>query len=153
MVKDKKQLYRIKMSESLDYSQSPNPISIKDGYLTNNDEFVLLDEIEANKTANFLFATIEPYGKAFTATELKVLQLPKSELSEILLNQLEGQEAFGDNDTNLSEKFYYGDVFQTIQNENFETDTVLDDIYSEPNSELEVLVALAKDYEYVMLIS
>ena len=46
--------------------------------------------------------------------KLSIMDIPKSVLSEALINELDGRETFMDTDKSTDERIYSGDVFEAI---------------------------------------
>jgi len=144
------QLYRIKLSEP--YKVEAN--EVKNGYLAFEGQYVLLARKQALRKSVELRGIIEKFGNDISSSELKVLQIPRGDISKELLRQLDGRETFSDSDGSLSELLYYGSIFETIGGELIEAakinSTFIDDTL---DIELNVLISLCSDYEYVMLIN
>jgi hypothetical protein len=151
-----KQLYRVRLNEG----HTAKPDQIAEGYLGNDNSIdpALYSKSEAQKKAKMFGGSVEPFGKAYHLNELKMAQIPKEQLSTELLNELKDRESFADVDTDLDEKIYSADKFETILGEVDEaieqqllvrvgkkTQDLID--------ELLVLIELTKDYEYVMITS
>jgi hypothetical protein len=150
------QLYRVKLNEG----HTAKPYQIAVGYLGNysTTDPALYSKSEAQKNAKMFGGKIEKFGKDYSLNELKMVQIPKEQLSKELLNELNDRESFTDTDSDLDEKVYSADVFEAVLNEVDEaieqellvrvgkdTQTLID--------ELLVLIELTKNYEYVMIIS
>ena len=147
------QLYRIQLSENAPLRES-EPQNVKDGYLAFEGQYEILPRKAALQKAIKYDGAMVKYGKAISTSELKVLQIPRGDISKELLRQLDGRETFSDSDGSLSELLYYGSIFETIGGELIEAakinSTFIDDTL---DIELNVLISLCSDYEYVMLIN
>lgn len=149
-----KQLYRVKLNEG--HTAKPDQIAV--GYLGNDNSIdpALYSKSEAQKKAKMFGGSVEPFGKAYHLNELKMVQIPKKQLSERLLNELKDRESFADVDTDLDEKIYSADIFEAILGE--VDDAIENQLLVRVGKktqdlidELLVLIELTKDYEYVMI--
>lgn len=148
------QLYRVKLNEG----HTAKPDQIAGEYLGGyaNIDPMLYTRSEANKKARMFGGTIEPFGRDYTVDKLKVIQIPKAQLSQALINELQGREVFLDTDNLLEEVMYSSDVFETILCEQYEYFNKQKLIrvgkeYQVLVDELLVLDEISKDSQYVML--
>jgi hypothetical protein len=150
-----KQLYRVKLYEG----HTAKPKQVSGEYLGNyaTTDPALYSKGEAQKKAKMFGGKIEPFGKVYHFTELKVMQLSSEQISEKLMSELRGREEFVDTDNDLDEAFYSADVFEAIL---CEVDQMINKqklvtwgSYQPLIDELLVLNELSKEYQYVMLIS
>ena len=74
------QLYRVKLNEG----HTAKPDQIAGEYLGGyaNIDPMLYTRSEAHKKARMFGGTIEPFGRDYTVDELKVIQIPKAQLSQ-----------------------------------------------------------------------
>lgn len=150
------QLYRVKLNEG----HTATADQVAEGYLGNYATIdpALYTRGEAQKKAKMFGGSIEPFGRDYTVDELKIIQIPKAQLSQFLINELQDREVFVDTDYGLQEAMYSSDVFETILGEVTEgveqqllirvgkqTQLLID--------ELLVLDTICKDSQYVMLTS
>jgi hypothetical protein len=150
------QLYRVKLNEG--HTARPDQIAGEylGGYATIDP--MLYTHNEALKKARMFGGSIEPFGRNYTIDTLKVIQIPKDQLSKALINELQGREVFIDTDNLLEEVMYSSDVFETIlgeQYEYFEKQTLIR-IGKEHQvlvDELTVLDEICKNSQYVMITS
>ena len=148
------QLYRVKLNEG--HTARPDQIAGEylGGYATIDP--MLYTHNEALKKARMFGGSIEPFGRNYTIDTLKVIQIPKDQLSKALINELQGREVFIDTDNLLEEVMYSSDVFETIlgeQYEYFEKQTLIR-IGKEHQvlvDELTVLDEICKNSQYVMI--
>ena len=147
------QLYRILLSENTSIHKS-KPRSVKDSYLAYDGQYVLLPYREALKKAVKVNGTIVKYGKDISTSKLKILQICSGDISNELLKELDGRETFDDSDGSESELLYNGDIFETIGGELIETAKIKGTFINDTlDIELNVLISLCSDYEYIMLIN
>ena len=147
------QLYRVRLQEG----HTARPDQISGEYLGNYATIdpTLYTRSEANKKARMFGGSIEPFGRDYAVDELKVIQIPKAQLSQALINELQHREIFVDTDYGLQEVMYSSDVFETIlgeQYEYFEKQTLIR-VGKEHQvlvDELLVLDEICKDSQYVM---
>ena len=150
------QLYRVRLQEG----HTARPDQISGEYLGNYATIdpTLYTRSEANKKARMFGGSIEPFGRDYAVDELKVIQIPKAQLSQALINELQGREIFIDTDNLLEEVMYSSDVFEAIlgeQYEYFEKQTLIR-IGKEHQvlvDELMVLDEICKNSQYVMFTS
>lgn len=150
------QLYRVKLQEG----HTARPDQICGEYLGSYATIdpMLYTRSEAQKKARMFGGSIEPFGRDYTVDELKVIQIPKAQLSQTLINELQGREVFLDTDNLLEEVLYSSDVFEAILGEQFEAfeQQLLIRIGKEYQvlvDELMVLDEICKNSQYVMLTS
>ena len=143
------QLYRVKLNEG----HTAHPDQVAGEYLGNYSTIdpALYTRGEAQKKAKVFGGTIEAFGKNYAIDELKVIQLNRKDISNHVLRELEGREAFKDVDDDLCEFMYYGDVFAGILGEH--TEQTLLSFNQGVIDELLVLDTLCGEYQYVMLTS
>jgi hypothetical protein len=147
------QLYRVKLNEG----HTAKPDQIAGDYLGGyaNIDPMLYTHMEAVKKARMFGGSIEKFGRDYTIDKLKVIQIPKVQLSQALINELKNREVFIDTDNMLEEVMYSSDVFETIlgeQYEYFEKQTLIR-VGKEHQvlvDELMVLDEICKDSQYVM---
>jgi hypothetical protein len=150
------QLYRVKLNEG----HTARPDQIAGDYLGGYETIdpMLYTRREATKKAKMFGGSIVPFGRDYHLNELKVIQIPKAQLSERLLNELRDREVFTDTDNMLEEVMYSSDVFEAIlgeQYEYFEKQTLIR-VGKEHQvlvDELLVLDEICKDSQYVMITS
>jgi hypothetical protein len=150
------QLYRVRLNEG----HTAMPDQIAGDYLGGYETIdpMLYTRREATKKAKMFGGTTEPFGRNYTIDKLKVIQIPKSQLSQALINELKDREVFIDTDNMLEEVMYSSDVFEAIlgeQYEYFEKQTLIR-VGKEHQvlvDELLVLDEICKDSQYVMLTS
>ena len=150
------QLYRVRLNEG----HTARPDQISGEYLGNYATIdpMLYTHMEAVKKARMFGGSIEPFGRDYTIDKLKVIQIPKAQLSQALINELKDREVFIEIDNMLEEVMYSSDVFEAIlgeQYEYFEKQTLIR-VGKEHQvlvDELLVLDEICKDSQYVMLIS
>lgn len=150
------QLYRVKLQEG----HTAKPDQISGEYLGNyaTIEPALYTRGEAQKKARMFGGSIEAFGRDYTVDELKVIQIPKTQLSQALINELQDREVFLDTDNMLEEVMYSSDVFEAIlgeQYEYFEKQTLIriGKQHQLLVDELLVLDTICKDSQYVMFTS
>jgi len=147
------QLYRVRLNEG--HTARPDQIAgdYLGGYETIDPALYTLSE--ARKKARAFGGSTEPFGRDYTVDELKVIQIPKIQLSQSLLNELKGREIFVDTDNLLEEVMYSSDVFEAILGEVDEEIKLQGLItwgrYQPFIDELLVLNELTKDSQYVMI--
>ena len=141
------QLYRVKLNEG----HLARPDQVANGYLGLYETIdpALYKKGEAQRKAQMFGGTIEPFGKNYAIDEAKIIQLNKKDISDHVLRELEGREAFRDADPDLYEFMYYGDVFAGILGEHSEQ-TLLS-FNQGVIDELLVLDNLCAEYQYVMV--
>ena len=150
------QLYRVRLNEG----HTARPDQISGEYLGNYATIdpMLYTHMEAVKKARMFGGSIEPFGRDYTIDKLKVIQIPKAQLSQALINELKDREVFIEIDNMLEEVMYSSDVFEAIlgeQYEYFEKQTLIR-VGKEHQvlvDELLVLDEICKDSQYVMLTS
>ena len=150
------QLYRVRLKEG----HTAKPDQIAGEYLGNYATIdpMLYTHMEAVKKARMFGGSIEPFGRDYNIDRLQVIQIPKVQLSQALINELKGREVFLDTDNLLEEVMYSSDVFEAIlgeQYEYFEKQTLIR-IGKEHQvlvDELLVLDEICKDSQYVMITS
>jgi len=147
------QLYRVRLNEG--HTARPDQIAgdYLGGYETIDPALYTLSE--ARKKARAFGGSTEPFGRDYTVDELKVIQIPKIQLSQSLLNELKGREIFVDTDNLLEEVMYSSDVFEAILGE-IDEEIKLQKLitwmrYQPFIDELLVLNELTKDSQYVMI--
>jgi len=148
------QLYRVRLNEG----HTARPDQIAGDYLGGYETIdpMLYTRREATKKAKMFGGSIVPFGRDYAVDELKVIQIPKTQLSKTLINELQGREVFLDTDNLLEEVMYSSDVFETIlgeQYEYFEKQTLIR-VGKEHQvlvDELLVLDEICKDSQYVMI--
>ena len=148
------QLYRVRLNEG----HTARPDQISGEYLGSyaNIDPILYTHMEAVKKARMFGGSIEPFGKKYTIDKLEVIQIPKNQLSQALINELRDREVFTDTDNMLEEVMYSSDVFEAILgelHESFESQTLIR-VGKEHQvlvDELMVLDEICKDSQYVML--
>ena len=147
------QLYRVKLNEG----HTAKPDQIAGEYLGNYSTIdpALYTRAEAHKKARMFGGSIEAFGRDYTVDELKVIQIPKAQISQALINELQHREIFVDTDYGLQEVMYSSDVFETIlgeQYEYFEKQTLImvGKEHQVLVDELLVLDEICKDSQYVM---
>lgn len=101
--------------------------------------------IEAKKVGG----VIEKHGREYTTNKMSIIQLNKSELSDAVIRDLNGREAFKDADPDLNEFIYYGDVFAGMLNEHLEKSEIY--FNQDTIDELLILDTLCGNFEYIML--
>ncbi len=136
------QIYRVKLNEPENHS---NAIQVVNGYLGKEKPFLYKRE-DALVEALCYNGKIEPVGKNYRTDVLKLIQIPRNQISTELLELLESEATFYDTDKDLSEKIYYGNVFNMMDDE---TKPFSNEILEE----LAVLDEISTDYQYVMLIT
>lgn len=149
-------LYRVRLNEG--HTAKPDQIAGEylGGYASIDP--MLYTHMEAVKKARMFGGSIEPFGRDYTIDRLQVIQIPKSQLSQALINELKDREVFIDTDNMLEEVMYSSDVFEAIlgeQYEYFEKQTLIR-VGKEHQvlvDELLVLDEICKDSQYVMLTS
>ena len=148
------QLYRVKLNEG----HSAKPDQIAGGYLGNYSTVdpALYTEREAKKKAKMFGGSIEKFGIEYTVDKINVIQIPKSQLSQALVDELNGREVFADTDNQLGELMYCSDVFEAILGEQYEYFDKQKLIRVGQDSqklvdELMVLNEICIDSQYVML--
>ena len=148
------QLYRVKLNEG----HSAKPEQIAAGYLGNYSTIdpALYTEREAKKKAKMFGGSIEKFGIEYTVDKINVIQIPKHQLSQALVDELNGREVFADTDTQLGELMYCSDVFEAIlgeQYEYFEKQTLIrvGKEYQVLVDELMALDEICRDSQYVMV--
>jgi hypothetical protein len=148
------QLYRVKLNEG----HTARPDQISGEYLGSYATIdpILYTHMEAVKKARMFGGSIEPFGKKYTIDRLNVIQIPKNQLSQALINELKDREVFTDTDNMLEEVMYSSDVFEAILGEQFEYFGKQNLIrvgveYQVLVDELMVLDEICKDSQYVML--
>jgi hypothetical protein len=148
------QLYRVKLNEG----HSAKPEQIAAGYLGNYSTVdpALYTEREAKKKAKMFGGSIEKFGIEYTVDKINVIQIPKHQLSQALVDELNGREVFADTDTQLGELMYCSDVFEAIlgeQYEYFEKQTLIrvGKEYQVLVDELMALDEICRDSQYVMV--
>lgn len=147
------QLYRVRLNEG----HTAKPDQIAGEYLGGyaNIDPMLYTHMEAVKKARMFGGSIEKFGRDYTIDKLKVIQIPKAQLSQALINELKDREMFIDTDNMLEEVMYSSDVFEAIlgeQYEYFEKQTLIR-VGKEHQvlvDELLVLDEICKDSQYVM---
>lgn len=147
------QLYRVRLNEG----HTAKPDQIAGEYLGGYSKIdpMLYTHMEAVKKARMFCGSIEPFGRDYTIDKLKVIQIPKAQLSQALINELKDREVFIDTDNMLEEVMYSSDVFEAIlgeQYEYFEKQTLIR-VGKEHQvlvDELLVLDEICKDSQYVM---
>lgn len=149
-------LYRVRLNEG--HTAKPDQIAGEylGGYASIDP--MLYTHMEAVKKARMFGGSIEPFGRDYTIDRLQVIQIPKSQLSQALINELKDREVFIDTDNMLEEVMYSSDVFEAIlgeQYEYFEKQTLI--MVGKEHQilvdELLVLDEICKDSQYVMLTS
>lgn len=150
------QLYRVKLNEG----HTAKPDQIAGEYLGNYSTIdpALYTRAEAHKKARMFGGSIEAFGRDYTVDELKVIQIPKAQISQALVNELQDREVFVDTDYGLQEAMYSSDVFEAILGEVSESveQELLIRVGNQTKlliDELLVLDAICKDSQYVMLTS
>ena len=150
------QLYRVRLKEG----HTARPDQIAGEYLGNYATIdpMLYTHMEAVKKARMFGGSIEPFGRDYTIDRLQVIQIPKAQLSQTLINELQGREVFLDTDNLLEEVMYSSDVFEAIlgeQYEAFEHQTLIriGKEYQVLVDELMVLDEICRDSQYVMFTS
>jgi len=150
------QLYRVRLKEG----HTARPEQIAGEYLGNYATIdpMLYTHMEAVKKARMFGGSIEPFGRNYNIDRLQVIQVPKSQLSQALINELQGREVFLDTDNLLEEVMYTSDVFEAILGEQFEyfEKQTLIRIGKEHQvlvDELLVLDEICRDSQYVMFTS
>ena len=148
------QLYRVKLNEG----HSAKPDQIAGGYLGNYSTVdpALYTEREAKKKAKMFGGSIEKFGIEYTVDKINVIQIPKHQLSQALINELNGREVFADTDNQLGELMYCSDVFEAIlgeQYEYFDKQTLIRVGQDSQKlvDELMVLSEISADTQYVMV--
>ena len=149
-------LYKVKLNEG--HRAKPDQISGEylGGYATIDP--MLYTHMEALKKARMFGGSIEPFGRDYNIDKLEVIQIPKSQLSQALINELQGREVFIDTDNLLEEVMYSSDVFEAIlgeQYEAFEHQTLIrvGKEYQVLVDELLVLDEICRNSQYVMFTS
>ena len=141
------QLYKVKLREN----NFAKPEQIVNGYLAAYpNELGIYTAKEALSKAMLFNGDIEPHGKMYTTKQCKILQLSKQELSPAVLKELNGREVYTDNDDELNEPIYYGDVFDAILGEI--TETIRSANTPEVIDELMILSKISAKFEYLILI-
>lgn len=130
------QLYRVKLNEG--HTANADQVSGKYLGTYKSVDPALYTKKEAEKKAKMFGGTAEPFGKNYPMSEAKIIQLNKKDISDHVLNELSGREAFRDTDPDLDECMYYGDVFAGILGE-------IDEVI-----EQELLIRVAKDTQKVI---
>jgi len=149
------QSYRVRLKEG----HTARPDQIAGEYLGNYATIdpMLYTHMEALKKAKMFGGSIEPFGRDYNIDRLQVIQIPKSQLSQALINELQGREVFLDTDNLLEEIMYSSDVFEAILGEVDEEIKLQGLItwgrYQPFIDELLVLNDLTKDSQYVMITS
>lgn len=149
------QLYRVRLKEG----HTAKPDQISGEYLGNYATIdpMLYTRGEAHKKARMFGGSIEPFGRDYSVDELKVIQIPKAQLSQALINELRDREVFTDTDNMLEEVMYSSDVFEAILgyvDEEIKLKKLITwDSYQPLIDELLVLDEICKDSQYVMLTS
>jgi len=117
---------------------------IKDNCLVDQDgNLHLYTRGEAIKKAKLFNGKIKPYGKNYTISDAKMLQLDKSTLIPQVVFLMEELKVFGDHQ--LNETICYGNVFDTI----IETEkNIPDDVLVELNA----LSVISTYYHYIQLL-
>ena len=117
-----------------------------------------VDEDWVDEVQSRIDEVLIPVGRNYTIDKLEVIQIPKTQLSQTLINELKDRETFIDTDNLLDEVMYSSDVFETILGEQFE-------YFGKQNlirvgkehqvlvDELMVLDEICKNSQYVMLTS
>jgi hypothetical protein len=148
------QLYRVRLNEG----HTARPDQIAGDYLGSYATIdpILYTHMEAVKKAKMFGGSIEPFGKKYTIDKLEVIQIPKAQLSQALINELKDRETFIDTDNLLEEVMYTSDVFEAILGEQFEYFGKQNLIrvgveYQVLVDELMVLDEICKDSQYVMI--
>jgi len=147
------QLYRVKLNEG----HTARPDQIAGDYLGGYETIdpMLYTRREATKKAKMFGGSIVPFGRDYHLNELKVIQIPKAQLSERLLNELRDREVFTDTDNMLEEVMYSSDVFEAILgyvDEEIKLQKLITwGSYQPFIDELLVLNELTKDSQYVMI--
>jgi len=148
------QLYRVKLNEG----HTARPDQIAGDYLGGYETIdpMLYTRREATKKAKMFGGSIVPFGRDYHLNELKVIQIPKNQLSQALINELKDREVFTDTDNMLEEVMYSSDVFEAILGEQFEYFGKQNLIrvgveYQVLVDELMVLDEICKDSQYVMI--
>lgn len=149
-------LYRVRLNEGHTAKLDQIAGEYLGGYASIDP--MLYTHMEAVKKARMFGGSIEPFGRDYTIDRLQVIQIPKSQLSQALINELKDREVFIDTDNMLEEVMYSSDVFEAIlgeQYEYFEKQTLIR-VGKEHQvlvDELLVLDEICKDSQYVMLTS
>ena len=142
------QLYKVKLNDP----EASQPNTHSNGYLASEGELALYKRGEALKKAILFAGKIEKHGKNYTATEVKVLQLSRKEISTDVIRQLEDRELMRDTDGGLNECTYYGDVFDAILGEDKEKMNLMR--MSEATAEeIYTLRELTWQYQYLMIVN
>lgn len=148
------QLYRVKLNEG----HTAKPDQMAGEYLGNYTSIdpALYRKGEAQKKAKMFGGTIEAFGRDYTVDELKVIQIPKAQLSQAMINELKGREIFVDTDNMLEEALFSCDVFETILGELYECfdNQTLIRVGKEHQvlvDELLVLDEICRDSQYIMI--
>jgi hypothetical protein len=148
------QLYRVRLNEG----HTARPDQIAGDYLGGYETIdpMLYTRREATKKAKMFGGSIVPFGRDYHLNELKVIQIPKNQLSQALINELKDREVFTDTDNMLEEVMYSSDVFEAILGEQFEYFGKQNLIrvgveYQVLVDELMVLDEICKDSQYVMI--
>lgn len=148
-----KQLYRVKLLEG----HTAKADQVAGGYLGDYSSIdpALYSKGEAQKKAKMFGGKVEPFGKVYHITECKILQIRKEQISQQLIDELNGRESFVDTDNDLNEEIYSADIFETILCE-------LDEYIKKQRlitwggyqpfiDELLILNELSREYQYVMI--
>jgi len=148
------QLYRVKLNDG----HSAKPEQIAGGFLGHYSTIdpALYTEREAKKKAKMCGGSIEKFGIEYTVNKINVIQIPKSQLSQVLIDELNGREVFEYTDTQLGELIYCSDVFEAILGEKYEYFdeprlTWFDSQSQKLVDELMVLSEISADTQYVMI--
>lgn len=127
-----------------------NKKGIVDGCIANKaNEVMIYTRGEAIKKAKLFVGKIEKYGKNYTVTDSKSIQLSSKELSGLVVSAMMNMpeiKAFVDVDSYVNETIYYGSVFQEIlnvQNENTSLEII---------QELRTLAAMCSNFSYIHLV-
>lgn len=103
--------YKVKLLEG--HSARPDQVS-NTGYLGNEESETIYTRGEALKKARMFKGKIEPVALSKALRTVSMTQINEDALSDWVVRQLRGREAFEDTDSELGEKIYTGDVFETI---------------------------------------
>lgn len=138
------QLYRVKLSKHSKVTDDQN----YKGYLGSKHSkmFYTYNKVEADIKAMRYDGTSEHYGRRYSFNVSKILEVQKDELHIEILKAMDNAQRFTDTDKLLEENIYYSSIFNNMYNM----------IFSDAEAvriELDILMHMAKQYDYVKLCS
>lgn len=138
------QLYRIKLHKHSEVTHDQN----HNGYLGSkqSNQYYTFNKVEAETKALRYGGIAEPYGYRYSFNVSRILEVQKDELHIEILKAMNDAQRFTDTDKILEENIYYSSIFNNMYNM----------IFSDAEKvriELDILMHMAKQYDYVKLCS